>query len=60
LTGAGFGGCIVALVTSGDADMLKDALNRRFYRKIPAHPHELFIAKPSDGARVDALSPGDA
>jgi len=57
LTGAGFGGCIVALASSEDAQRLMGALRVRFYREAPASAGDLFVALPSDGATVDLISP---
>jgi galactokinase len=45
LTGAGFGGCIVAL-TDGPADVLVEALTREFYDTVPGRPrieHLVFV-----------------
>jgi galactokinase len=56
LTGAGFGGCIVALASRETADPLQDALRKRFFRTTPAQPGDLFVALPSDGARVDVVA----
>ncbi len=60
LTGAGFGGCIVALASREKADALQDVLRARFYRQAPARPGDLFVALPSDGASVEALAPNTA
>ena len=55
LTGAGFGGCVVALTDAARAPDLLDALRRNFYaaRGIPDPPDGyLFIAEPSAGAEA--------
>ncbi len=58
LTGAGFGGCTVALAGPGHADRVLSALGERYYRgrELEA-PLEsvLFVAEPSAGAGVTAL-----
>jgi galactokinase len=57
LTGAGFGGCIVALVTVEHVEELQDALRRRFYQRVPPGADDLLIAVPSAGAVVEPISP---
>ncbi len=59
LTGAGLGGCIVALTTKAKAAVLLSVFQERFY--FPAigragSPRELFVAAPSAGASVTTLS----
>ncbi len=58
LTGAGFGGCIVALTDDNGVDAVLAAL-RRFYaaHKSTAdlEENQLFVAHPSGGAVVAAL-----
>lgn len=54
LTGAGFGGCIVALCRENETGGVLDAL-RRFYvdRGVDADASDaVFVARPSDGASV--------
>jgi len=62
LTGAGFGGCIVALCPLDGADALMAALHREFYAlrgmDDPVGAGLLFRAVPSDGARVEPVTPG--
>jgi galactokinase len=55
LTGAGFGGCIVALCTRESAERVRAGLQRDFYanRDASAITREpVLFAEPSDGARV--------
>ncbi|NNF26300.1 MAG: galactokinase [Gemmatimonadetes bacterium] len=64
LTGAGFGGCIVALCSAESLSRVKEALLDRYYLKRPSPPAALgsspeewaFEVRPSDGARVEAGS----
>jgi galactokinase len=53
LTGAGFGGCIVALVRERDAERLRAALEREFYAGNAGDA--LLIARASAGASVEPL-----
>jgi galactokinase len=58
LTGAGFGGCAVALVPERDVERVVAGLRERFYasRAVPASiPEPLLVAVASDGARVSRL-----
>ena len=56
LTGAGFGGCSVALCLEPDAPRVVEALRRRYYAQRPAFAGEaVFVAEASDGARVFEL-----
>lgn len=62
LTGAGFGGCAVALVRDRDVESVVEAVRRKYYGEyIPRiHPEfsregALFAAKPSRGASVETL-----
>lgn len=55
LTGAGFGGCVVALCSRDAAPKVMDALSERFYEPRlgrPPRSSELFTARAADGARV--------
>ena len=55
LTGAGFGGCIVALCGSTQVDVVLDALRERFYAARESQGRledQLFVAEPSGGASV--------
>jgi galactokinase len=58
LTGAGLGGCAVALCVEDAADSLLAALHRQYYEKRsvagPADDH-LLVAQPSDGASLVEL-----
>lgn len=56
LTGAGFGGSIVALARSDTAERLVEHLRRRFHDLRPAVvglEHPVWIARPSGGAALD-------
>jgi len=56
LSGAGFGGCSVALCLEHEAPRVVEALVRRYYASRPAFAGEaVFIAEASDGARVIEL-----
>jgi galactokinase len=55
LTGAGFGGCVVALTDPGHVADVLSALRREYYaaRGVSGPPDAyLFVAEPSDGATV--------
>ncbi|NNF28387.1 MAG: galactokinase [Gemmatimonadetes bacterium] len=62
LTGAGFGGCIVALCSPDSLSKAKEALLDRYYPNRPSPPAALgsspeawvFEVRSSDGARVEA------
>jgi len=56
LTGAGFGGCAIALCRTGTVDAVMAALREQFYapRDVPDPERDfLFIAEPGDAARVE-------
>lgn len=55
LTGAGFGGCIVALAEAGTAEHVLEEMRERFYyrRNIRDTTDALFIAVPSGAAAAD-------
>ncbi len=58
LTGAGFGGCVVALCRPAQSDLVLEALAHRFYtarRFEGTLEHQLFVARPSEGASVTAV-----
>ncbi len=58
LTGAGFGGCTIALCTADTVDGVVNALQEQFYstREFPQNPNDvLFVAQPGGGARVREL-----
>jgi len=62
LTGAGFGGFAVVLCVGGTASAVEEALGEHFYGpRLGRAPtdHELFVARPSRGARVQSLRPPD-
>ncbi len=64
LTGAGFGGCAIALVADADVQAVMDAVKERYYRGYLAEKQPdavqkqtvddsiLFAIRPADGARV--------
>jgi galactokinase len=59
LTGAGFGGCVLALAPVERVDMVLDGLREQFYQpRGIASPQEahLFVAEPSAGASVLPIS----
>ncbi len=56
LTGAGFGGCAVALCDRDSAHKVMEALAEGFYRPRlgrPPNRDEMFLARAADGARVE-------
>jgi galactokinase len=58
LTGAGFGGCIVALASSDTVDAVLAAIAEQYYQPRGMSDRLgdcLFVAAPSAGASVDAL-----
>ena len=54
LTGAGFGGCAVALVDPGAEQIVADAIFERYPQAANIWP-EVYTTRASDGARVEAL-----
>ncbi len=61
LTGAGLGGCVVALASKEGSDPLLQSLADRYYSKRRFEGtlgDQLFVAEPSAGARVTPLIPG--
>ncbi len=50
MTGGGFGGCVIALVASGEVEPAGDAVRRAFADGGFGEP-SLFVAAPEDGAR---------
>lgn len=53
LTGAGLGGCSVALCTKDKAESLVEAIRAKYYRNRPVPSIEpIIVAEASDGARV--------
>jgi len=58
LTGAGFGGCIIALATSDAVNSVLGALEKRFYSArgfVTDAEDKLFVARPGGGAQVVEL-----
>ncbi len=56
LTGAGFGGCAIALCRGANVDSVREALRAEFYapRGTPEpEPGDLFTAEAGDGARIE-------
>ncbi len=54
LTGAGFGGCAVALVEPGYEQAVADAVYEKYPKATNIWP-EVYMTKAADGARVEAL-----
>jgi galactokinase len=54
LTGAGFGGSIVAVTDAGHVDGIVAGIREQYYapRRVTPAPSHLFVAVPSDGARL--------
>lgn len=62
LTGAGFGGCMVALARTEDAEQVTEALEREYYHEwlpahrsgleLPARDDRLFATPACEGAQV--------
>ncbi len=55
LTGAGFGGCAVALVQAGSEKEVRESIQDRYAKTMNIWP-EVYISPPSSGARVLPLS----
>ncbi|HEV3311294.1 MAG TPA: galactokinase, partial [Chloroflexota bacterium] len=55
LTGAGFGGCAVALVEAGSAASVASAVAGK-YRRETGHPSNTYVCRPDFGARIIALA----
>ncbi len=58
LTGAGFGGCIVALTDARSAEGVVEALERAYYRERRFEGRledRLFVARPSEGASFSSV-----
>ena len=55
LTGAGFGGCVVALCHERLLESVLERWREAFYRPRAAGPIDLIVARPSDGASVVQL-----
>jgi galactokinase len=59
LTGAGFGGCIVALTDEAHAEGILEQLDRGYYAAasdVPPREERLFIVRPADGATAEKVS----
>ncbi len=56
LTGAGFGGCAVALATAAAASDAAAAINT-LYREVTGRDGHAFVCTPSDGTTVDWQAP---
>ncbi len=59
LTGAGFGGCAVALIEPGAEQVIADAIYEKYPKATNIWP-EVYSTHASDGARVYALAAGEA
>ena len=55
LTGAGFGGCAVALVQTGSETEVRESIQDKYAKTMNIWP-EVYISPPSSGARVLPLS----
>ena len=55
LTGAGFGGCAVALVARGQEEAVRQAIYQGYSQAMNVWP-EVYISRPSPGARVIDLT----
>jgi galactokinase len=58
LTGAGMGGCIVALCTDETVDVVLNALEAQFYgarNRLDNLDDHLFVAEPAAGASVERM-----
>ena len=60
LTGAGWGGCCVALVPVGSVEAFKCGVKRGYYDQIEGMTQEIFdkavfITKPAPGAQIEML-----
>ena len=58
LTGAGFGGCAVALVQAGTEKEVRGTVRERYAKAMNVWP-EVYISAPSSGARVLPLFSGE-
>ncbi|MCY4409810.1 MAG: galactokinase [Caldilineaceae bacterium] len=58
LTGAGFGGCAVALVQAGTEKEVRETVRERYAKAMNVWP-EVYISAPSSGARVLPLFSGE-
>jgi galactokinase len=50
MTGAGFGGCCVALVKSANSESIQDSIKSSYFNQFGIHL-ESFLTKPNDGVR---------
>jgi galactokinase len=53
MTGAGFGGCAVALVDAGAADTFADMVSRRYEAAMARRP-AVYVCRASPGASAEA------
>jgi galactokinase len=51
MTGAGFGGCAIAMVQKGHEEVLKDTICQQYPQKTSIQP-EVYISSPAEGATV--------
>lgn len=58
LTGAGFGGCAVALVAAGEEQAVADAIYEQYPRATNIWP-EVYTTRTAGGARVERLGVGE-
>lgn len=59
LTGAGFGGCIVALTRERELDRVRAGLEQRYYSRFARPAFEpVLVARASDGASIGELGDG--
>lgn len=54
MTGAGFGGCAIAVVSKGVEEQLKSTVMKQFTETI-GHEPEVYFSEASDGARYEIL-----
>jgi galactokinase len=59
LTGAGFGGCAIALVSAGDADSFIDDVHSAYRERVDL-PSSCFACRAADGARLVAVDGTEA
>jgi galactokinase len=55
LTGAGFGGCAVALVWAGSEEAVRQSVLKSYAKQMNLWP-EVYVSTPSSGARVLPLT----
>jgi galactokinase len=52
MTGAGFGGCAIALVTKGDENRLKENVEKQYQKKTGIRP-DVYMSTPSHGSSLE-------